>query len=150
MFITRNGRHVPEPATDQAGSEALIRTVSRYTDGKPTDRPHLCVSTELTGGDAGRAQAIAEQLDRRGYLPPEQPMTRTEFDALDERAVGKSVVLRAVIWAVCGQGLPIPFAIEGHCPDAAPGYRRKVEKVLHRIGWSGDAPETQKPRHSAE
>ncbi len=60
----------------------LIRTCSRYPDGNPTGRPQLCVSIGFAGSPE-RARKIAEGLDRRGYLPPERPMTRAEFAKLE-------------------------------------------------------------------
>jgi len=130
FFVTRNGRRVPEHATDQAGSEALIRTVSRYTDGQPIDRPQLCVALRSSFRDP---RAIAEQLDRRGYLPPERPMTRAEFDRLDY-----SRRFRQVLWGVLGEGLPIGFALERYLPGRhTRNDRESVRRLIRQIGWAG-------------
>lgn len=135
MYITRNGRHVPEQATDQRGTEMLVRTVSSYTDGKLIDRPQVCVAVELAG-DVEAAQRLADDLDRRGYLPPAQPMTRAEW----ARAVAEHkipVAYAALLWEILGRGVPSVTAIRRlpQAPANAQNMRKKLVKIIKAIGW---------------
>jgi len=138
-FLTRSGRCVPERDTDQAGTDMLVRTVSAYTDGAPLDRPQICVSPELTAGDPGRACRMAADLDRRGYLPPDPPMTRAEWGRIAaERKIAPDYMM--VIWDVLGRGVPAGTAL------ARAGIkrerRRRVQRIIKDIGW-GESEEDE-------
>jgi hypothetical protein len=137
MLITRNGRHVPPDETDQADSDMLVRTVSRYTSGASIDRPQLCVSPELCDGDIERTRQLAERLDRNGYLPPATPMKRAEW--LGHRKVIQSDVTAEIIWQVCGLGVPLIIALErAGIPQAKQkNQRRKIHRAIKHIGWDG-------------
>jgi hypothetical protein len=114
----------------------LVRTVSFYSDGKPIDRPQLCVSPELTAGNIDSARQLAEDLDRRGYLPPKQPMSRQENRDIE----APSDFHRQIIWEVCGRGVPLGAALaHGGVPvDKQKNARRKMQKLIRKIGWGGE------------
>jgi hypothetical protein len=128
-FVTRSGRRIADPDTDQAGSAALIRTVSRYTDGAPIDRPQPCVAIAYAGGPE-RARELAELLDRRGYLPPERPMNRGEFEALDQRYRWPE------IWSCLGEGLPAGLAIERHGGNAGDRTKQRALRRAIKAIWT--------------
>lgn len=138
LFATRNGRLVPADATDPAPATALIRTVSRYTDGRPIDRPQLCVALSLCGGSQVKAQALAETLDRRGYLPPEEWPTPEEWTAIEARFQADHI--RAAVRGVLLQGLPLPLAIDraGYPPGGRrENQKRQLKRYLEEVGWHG-------------
>ena len=133
IFLTRSGRRVPDADTDQPGSALLVRTVSCNADGTRRDRPAVAVSPELTRGDAEGARLMADDLDRRGYLPPDPPMTERERQGLP--AVGATT--RAVIWEVLGRGVPLGTALEraGVPASQRRNQRRRVQRWIVAIGW---------------
>jgi hypothetical protein len=111
-FVIRSGRRIAEADTDQAGSRAVVRTVSRDSDGAPIDRPQLCVS--IRGfWRSGAARALAEALDRRDYLPPVRPMTSAEFMAVVDPKIRQGPN-GSILWSVLRRGLPIDMALERH------------------------------------
>lgn len=131
-FVTRSGRRIAEPDTDQAASEALIRTVSRYTDGTAIDRPQPCVSIGYAGGPE-KARALAETLDRRGYLPPARPMTRAEFGAAFPDPEARGQRMARALWSVLGEGLPAAEALSQH--GLAATSRRTLRRRIKALGW---------------
>lgn len=138
VFLTASGRYIPEADTDQPGSEMLVRTVSRYTDGTAIDRPQVCVSPELAGGVAMLAEALARDLVRRGYLPPTIPMTRAEHAAIV--ATHQLVPHHAaIIWDVCGRGVPLGTALgRAKVPEAKRRNARvALQRKIKKIGWTG-------------
>lgn len=142
FFVTRTGRRVPEAETDQAGSDMLVRTVSRYADGTAIDRPQLCAAPELFAGDIAIAATTVDDWDRRGYLPPARPMTRAEFDRLPvavpqpqnpRKFIRLSDGHRRIVWEVLGRGVPLALAIT-RC-GAAAGKRRDLQRLIKALGW---------------
>lgn len=146
-FITRNGRHVPAQATDQPGTEMLVRTVSLNVDGTPRDRPTLCVSPALTAGDPHQAQIMADELDRRGYLPPRTPMTRAEHARLmSEHRIPSQ--LAEVLWDVLGRGIPIVSAASRVFRDRTSRQRKnirtRIQRLIREIGWGETADDERR------
>ncbi len=107
----------------------LIRTVSRYTDGTPIDRPQVCVSPEYASDTAG-AQRVAEGLDKQGYLPPATPMTRAEWAAIFPEATQSALA----VWDVCGLGLTLSLAAKRH-GYTSKNSRRALQRLIKKIGW---------------
>lgn len=123
----------------------LVRTVSRNADGTARDRPTIAISLELTRGDAVAAVRMAEDLDARGYLPPDPPMTPAEFAAA-KAGEGRGLMRKPdaylkstsrhwlVVWDVCGRGIPLRLAIERH--GLAPSTRRELQRLVKALGWA--------------
>ncbi len=94
------------------------------------------------GGRLDRAREEAEELDRRGYLPPLEPMTRTEHERIvSER--GLSRLMAQMLWDVLGRGVPIStahhWASKGTGADSQQRYRnhrRRLQRIIRDIGWS--------------
>lgn len=134
-FILPSGTRLPEYRTDQPGSTLLVRTVSRHADRTPR-RMTIAVSPALTGGDEEAARSLARDLDRRGYLPPDRPMTRAQLDAASAEHRMTDTV-RALIWMALGEGVPLGTAMEraGITPAKRRNLRRTVERTIRAIGW---------------
>lgn len=132
IFIMRSGRRVPERETDQPGSDMLVRTVSHNADGTSRERATVAVSPDLFGGDTDRAQNYAQDLDARGYLPPADPMTYPEWTRLTaEHRIGERSA--AIIWDICGRGVPLTLAIQR--AGASSAARRRLQRLIKDIGW---------------
>lgn len=121
-FITRNGRHLSERETDQAGTEMLIRT----------RRGHLCVSPVLTDGDCDHARRVCETLQRQGYRPVEQPVSRPEHARAMVEIMASDLQFR-VTWDIYGLGIPLASALV-RAGVKSPRRRRELVMFLRTIG----------------
>jgi hypothetical protein len=138
IFVTRSGRRVPERDTDQAGSEMLVRSVSRNADGTARERPTVAVSPEIAINGQSPEQ-IAEDLDTRGYLPPEEPMMREEHARIvAARRIGSRDA--AILWDVCGRGVPLGYALLRAGVEASKrkSARRSMQRLIRDIGWASE------------
>ena len=121
-YILPSGEAVPDEATDQPGSTLLIRTV----------RGEVAAAASLYDDEAA-AQRIARDLDRRGYLPPERPITWAEIEAMGVR----SGQMRRLLWALLGLGLPMHLAMD-RCripQNKQASWRRMAQRSIKAIGW---------------
>lgn len=104
----------------------LIRTLSG-------DPPELCISPTLFDGDVEAARRTAERLDRRGYLPPPEPITQAE---LDEHQIREP--FRTVLWNVLGLGLTIDQALVRAKMPRGRSMTRSIQRLIKQIGWNAD------------
>lgn len=143
IFVTANGRVVPESGTDQVGTGLLVRSVSRYTDGQPIDRPQICVSMSLASGlpygpavEAARQRAA--ELDRRGHEvwdDPVLPANWTDFDARELVPRNISSENRRRLYRVLVEGLPLGEAVNERDPKRRKNVQRRLQRLLADLGW---------------
>ena len=99
-FITGDGRCLSGRETDQAGTEMLIRT----------GRGRLCVSPALTDGDFEHARRVCETLQRQGYRPVEQPVSRLDHAWTMMEFMASDLQFR-VSWDIYGLGIPLASSL---------------------------------------
>lgn len=147
LFVTRSGRVVPERDTDQAGTGLKIRTVSRYTDGRPIDRPQLCVSIgerryyfDQRAYETAIIEAAgrAERLDRRSHVlwDVEDYILPADWPAFaDTQLAGRSPELIEALRCILVEGMPIGEATGETDQRRRRNARTTLRRVLNELGW---------------